>query len=105
MNYLQVKKKLGGKECLLFTKKFLPLPRPYEKHMQRPTSIKEAKLIVSIYRWDHKTKIRTEITSKTASLLKFIEFGMPLKQSVTRYKQITDIFSFIRLSISRKCDL
>ena len=50
MNYLQVKKKLGGKECLLFTKKFLPLPRPYEKHMQRPTSIKETKLIVSIYR-------------------------------------------------------
>ena len=67
--------------------------------MQRPTSIKEAKLIVGIYRQNHKTKIQTGITSKTASLLKFTEFGMPLKQSVTCYKQITDIFPFIRLSI------
>ena len=42
--------------------------------------------------WKHGTIIRTGITYKKILLKKSIEFSMALKESVTRYKQKTEMF-------------
>ena len=48
----------------------------------------------------HGAIIRTGITGKKIPLYKSIEFGMPLKESATRYKQKIEIFLVTRPSTS-----